>query len=344
MMGSEHRTSLSNGRIVHESAFGRITQVSADDLPIMKGLSIKRLTLAPSAVREPHWHANCVELGYCLAGDALVTLLGTGDFYSSFTIGAGQMFHIPGGALHAIENIGATQADFVIAFRHERPEDFSLRATFGAMTDASLGNAYDLPASAFSAIPKTTRGADIVQRVGQPTAPAEAAREAVNKFDIEAMPAMLHPLYGSARLGRSQFWPALTDISMYSLRVTRDGMREPHWHPETAEMGYVHSGHARMTILNPDSSTATWDLASGDVYFIPTAYPHHIEVLGAEEIHFLIFFDRSMPEDIGIRTIPAAFAPEVIAATLGVPLEELPAFPRIVADPLIVERINPQSA
>ena len=26
---------------------------------------------------------------------------------------------------------------------------------------------------------------------------------------------------------------------MYSLRVNENGMREPHWHPVTAEMGYV---------------------------------------------------------------------------------------------------------
>ncbi|MFK0165041.1 cupin domain-containing protein [Rhizobium sp. NPDC090279] len=338
-----HKTSLLNGRVVHRSDLGSVTQVNADDLPIMKGLSIKRLILAPNAIRAPHWHANCVELGYCFAGEAVVTILGTGDFYSVFKIGQGQMFHIPSGALHCIENIGATQAEFAIAFRHERPEDFSLQGTFGAMSDASLGNAYGLPASAFGAIPRTTDGAYLIRREGSPAVPSDATRKAQHKFDIEAQPAMIHASYGTARLARAQFWPALTDIAMYSLRLTDAGMREPHWHPETAEMGYVHSGHARMTILNPDATTDTWDLAPGDVYFIPRAYPHHIEVLGGEEVHFLIFFDQPMPEDIGIRTIPAAFAPEVMAATLGVPLDKLPNFPRIVDDPLVVERVNPQS-
>lgn len=342
-MPTLHQTSLVNGRVVHRSDLGSVTQVNADDLPILKGLSIKRLTLAPGAIRAPHWHANCVELGYCLTGEALVTVLGTGDFYSTFTIGTGQMFHIPSGALHSIENIGATQATFVIAFRHERPEDFSLQGTFGAMSDAALGNAYGLPSSAFAGIAKTTEGAYLIKREGPPAIPAGADREAAHKFDIEGQPATLHPSYGAVRLARAQFWPALTDIAMYSLRLSRNGMREPHWHPETAEMGYVDSGRARMTILNPDATTDTWDLAPGDVYFIPPAYPHHIEVLGADDIHFLIFFDRPMPEDVGIRTIPAALAPGVMAATLGVPLDKLPDFPHIVADPLIVERVNPQS-
>ena len=68
---------------------------------------------------------------------------------------------------------------------------------------------------------------------------------------------------------------------MFSLVITSAGMREPHWHPETAEMGYVIKGHARMTILQPsgDNKLDTYILKPGDVYFIPRAYPHHIEVI-----------------------------------------------------------------
>jgi oxalate decarboxylase len=57
-------------------------------------------------------------------------------------------------------------------------------------------------------------------------------------------------------------------------------MREPHWHPVTAEMGYVQHGDARMTVTNSDG------------YFIPRAYPHHVENIGTDEWHFLIFFDQ----------------------------------------------------
>lgn len=78
---------------------------------------------------------------------------------------------------------------------------------------------------------------------------------------------------------------------MYSLRVADDGMREPHWHPVTAEMGYVQHGDARMTIMNPDGTLDTWKLTTGDMYFI-RAYPHHIENIGADDWHFLIFFDQ----------------------------------------------------
>ncbi|MBN8995677.1 MAG: cupin domain-containing protein [Rhizobiales bacterium] len=341
-MNGKHYTSLTGGYSQHASALGAVTRVSVRELPILKGLSIKRLVLAPGSLRAPHWHANATELSYCVRGEVLVSIVGNGSTFSAFRVTAGQMFVAESGALHAIENIGESEAEFIIGFRHEQPEDFALQGAFGAMTDAVLGNAYGLPASAFAAFPRTTEGAYLVGRKGPPVVPPTADEGNPHRFDIEGESAPINLGYGSAKLARSQFWPALKDIAMYSLTVTPDGMREPHWHPETAEMGYVAAGRARMTILNPDASTDTWDLAPGDVYFIPRAYPHHIEVLGGDEIRFLIFFDQPMPGDIGFRDSTTAFADPVLAATFGVTTAQLPAFPKTWADPLIVPRVNPQ--
>ena len=341
-MPGKHYTSLVNGHSMFKSELGTVTRVSATELPILNGLSIKRLLLAPGSVRAPHWHANCAELGYCVAGSALVSILGNGSTFSAFQVTAGQMFIVESGALHAIENIGDDEAEFILAFRHEQPEDFSLQGGFGAMTDAVLGNTYGLPASAFAGMPRTTEGAYLVRRDGPPIVPPTAAENNPHKFDVERQSAPIELGYGSARLARAQFWPALKDISMYSLRVTANGMREPHWHPETAEMGYVRSGHAKMTILNPDGGTDTWELAPGDVYFIPRAYPHHIEVLDQDDIRFLIFFDQPTPGDIGFRASVSAFSAPVLAATLGFDRAHLPAFPKTFEDPLIVGRVNPQ--
>lgn len=123
-----------------------------------------------------------------------------------------------------------------------------------------------------------------------------------NRFDVEDMQApTAADGVGSAKKARAQYWKILTNIAIYSLRVEDKGMREPHWHPDTVEMGYIHEGNARMSIMDPDGSVDTFTLHEGDVYFIPASYPHQIEVLGKEEIHFLIFFDQPMPKDVGFR-------------------------------------------
>lgn len=150
---SSHTVSLLDGEIVEESEHGSMRRVTADAMPILKNLSIKRLLLNPGAMRTPHWHANANELTYCVSGTALVSVLDNHSVFSNFIVTAGQMFHIDSGALHHIENIGTDVAEFIIAFRNERPEDFGLGATFGAFTDAVLGNTYDLPSSDISKIP-----------------------------------------------------------------------------------------------------------------------------------------------------------------------------------------------
>lgn len=153
---SAHVASLTDGEIVEESDLGSIRRLTADNFPILKGLSIKRLLINPGAMRTPHWHANANELTYCVSGIALVSVLDTGSRFASFVVRTGDMFHIDSGSLHHIENIGTDTAEFIITFRNERPEDFGLGAAFGAMTDAVLGNTYDLPASDFPAIRRGT--------------------------------------------------------------------------------------------------------------------------------------------------------------------------------------------
>lgn len=338
---SRHVRSLLSAEATYSGELGTITRLTADSFPVLERMSIKRLVLEPGAIREPHWHANANELTYCISGSALVTVFDTADEFSSFTITAGQMFHVDSGGLHHIENIGETAAEFIVVFSHERPEDFSLRDSFGAMSNAVLGNTFDLPSSAFAGFPRETSSPLIVKRVGAASIPDTAGWANRHKFDVEGQLAPLKAAVGSAHLARSQYWPALKNLSMYSLRIEEDGMREPHWHPVTAELGYVHEGQARMSILAPDGSVDTYTLDAGDVYFVPRAYPHQIEVLSDGPIHFLVFFDQPTPGDIGFRASGSAFSREVLAASFGIAEADLPQLPFTSIDPLIVNRTNP---
>jgi len=338
---SRHVRSLFTAEAVYEGELGSMTRLNADSFPLLNRMSIKRMVLEPGTIREPHWHANANELTYCMTGSLLVTVFDNADEFSTFTISAGQMFHIDTGALHYIENVGDDTAELIVVFGHERPEDFSLRGAFGAMTDAVLGNTYDLPAAAFAGLTRDTSSPLLVKRDGPPEIPSTAGWANRHKFDVEGQLAPLKAAVGSAHLARQQYWPALKNLSMYSLRIEEDGMREPHWHPNTAEMGYVHAGHARMSVLDPDGTVDTYLLEPGDVYFIPRAYPHQIEVIGDDEIHFLVFFDQPTPGDIGYRASGSVFSRQVLAASFGVALDAVPVLPFTPIDPLIVGKPNP---
>lgn len=338
---SVHSTSLLNAAPIEESDLGSIRRITADSLPILNRLSIKRLVIEPGTMRTPHWHANANELTYCVAGSALVSVLDTGSEFSVFTVNAGEMFHIDSGSLHHIENIGTETAEFIIAFAHERPEDFGLAGSFGAMSNAVLGNTYDLDAADFDAMRPGLVERSLARRTGDAAVPTNARFNDPHKFAVEAQTPPVVSAVGSARLARVQYWPVLKNLSMYSLRIREDGMREPHWHPITGEMGYVQSGSGRMTVMNPDGALDTYELQQGDVYFIPRAYPHHIEVVDAPDLHFLIFFDQPTPADVGYRAAVSAYSREVLAATFNTHIDDLPDFPFTPADPLIVGRRNP---
>lgn len=342
MTGSRHVASLTVKPPDVSREGSTLSSVTSADLPLLDGLSIRRVVIAPAAVREPHWHANAAELGYCLDGQALVTIFADENRYEQFTVTAGQMYYIPSGALHTVENIGTTACEIIAGLTHEAPQDFGMRASLAVFSDAVVGNSLHVEAGALGG-----RSHDVVDDVFERVAAGPAVnvgdeRPSPNKFDVEAQSAPIQTASGTAKLARSQFWPILTDIAMYSLRISDEGMREAHWHPFTAEMGYVAKGRGRMTILDPDGQWDTYELNPGDVYFVPRAYPHHIEDLTEDgEIHFLIFFDQPMPADIGYRAGMSALRPEIVADLFKLPTDQVPAIPFTAQDPLVVERINP---
>ena len=148
---------------------------------------------------------------------------------------------------------------------------------------------------------------------------------------------------GPAIVARRDTWAALKHQAMYSLRIQGIGMRELHWHPETAELGYVLEGRARMTIQQPGGSSETYELEPGDVYFIPHAWPHHIENLGKTEIHFLVFFDSPDVQDIGYTGGISAFGDRITGPSLGLTAEQVASIPKLLSDSLLVAKVNPVS-
>ncbi len=142
-------------------------------------------------------------------------------------------------------------------------------------------------------------------------------------------------------MARQNTWPILKRQALYSLFLTDQGMREPHWHPQTGELGYVKEGNGRMSILNPEGKVDTYLLHPGDIYFVPKAYPHHIENLGPGQLHFLIFFDQAMPGDVGFSGSIRSFSNDVLGAVLKTDPQFFDQLQKYYKDLFIVDRINP---
>lgn len=339
---SKHKINLRDSRPVFQNEHGNVQQFTTNELPLLKNLSLQKIELEKDAILEPKWFVNCNTLAYVINGKTLVRTLDSASDMSCFTVDEGQMFHIHSGALFTVENIGTEKVTLLFCNRHETPHEFTLSASAGAFTDNVLANTFDISPAVFAKSPRDTKPRVIVKREGPANVPENARWPHPNRFDIEEMQApTFAPGVGSAKKARSQYWKILTNIAMYSLRVEDEGMREPHWHPETVELGFIKEGNARMSIMDPDGSVDTFTLHPGDVYFIPASYPHQIEVIGDEDIHFLIFFDQPMPKDVGFRQAGTVMSRRILAAAFGMKEKDLPEFPYENEDPLLVAKKNP---
>ena len=96
------------------------------------------------------------------------------------------MFHVDSGSLHHIENIGTELAEFIITFRTNGQRTSASVPHFGAITDAVLGNTYDLDAADFAAIRRNTADRDRRPYRG-PVVPSTAHFDDPHKFGVEAM-------------------------------------------------------------------------------------------------------------------------------------------------------------
>ncbi len=338
---STHHFQFSRVKPQNVTEGGYRIRATKSNFPALQGMSLYKLILNPKAVREPHWHANADELGYCLKGNALVSLFSTGNVRSSFLISKGESFFIPSGSLHSIENIGNETIEMILQFSNEEPEDFALSTSFGMFSDAVLGNTWHVSEKKFQDVKRSTQEVFIAEQKNPTKIPDDVHYHTPYQYNLETASPLVSNKGGCAKVARHDVWPILHRQALYSLLLHGAGMREPHWHPETAELGYVNEGKGRMSILSPSGKIDTYEMEKGDIYFIPKAYPHHIENLTDADLSILIFFDQPMPADIGFTASVKSFSNEVLTEALKTPKELFSSLPTYYQDLFIVEKINP---
>jgi oxalate decarboxylase len=323
---------------------GTRSMANADNFRILQGMSLYSLHLDEGGIREPHWHPNAVELGYCLSGRAVMTIFSPGAGHDTFTIDAGEIAFVPRGYLHHIENIYEGETKFAIAFNHERPEDIGISGAAGSIADRVLGYTFGVDSQYFDKFKKSPH--DILITRSKKSKATTITTTYYNnkisnrhKFNLKGTPPIVETKGGTASFATANNFEIVYGIACALLTLKPNGIREPHWHPNTAELDYVISGRARMTIFGPGDSVDTSEVGPGEIVFIPPAYFHYIENIDTDDdMQFAIFFNNEIPEDLGISGSFGAYSIEVIASVFGVqPTILLNSIPKYQEDLFIVE-------
>ncbi|KFO35152.1 Legumin type B [Fukomys damarensis] len=81
-------------------------------------------------------------------------------------------------------------------------------------------------------------------------------------------------------------------LSLSTLRIYNNGLRQPHFHFNANEMGYVLSGCGKVGIINTQS-TIEFNIHVGDVIFFPIGTQHYIKNTCDEDLLFILAFSTA---------------------------------------------------
>lgn len=318
-----------------QTASGTRTDVNQLDMHVLNGMSLSLLQLKPNGMREPHWHPNADELGYCLEGKALMTIFSPGAKHDTFMIEPGTLSFVPMGSLHHIENIGPGPLKMLLCFDNHNPEDLDLSSSIGAMPDTILGETFKLGAQFFSGLHAEVKPVFMADKMHHPTISASWGTNPF-KMSLEATQPQINNHGGWVKMSNSFLMPTLSGLSMYSVQLEPKGAREPHWHPNANELNYLISGTARITLLAPGGNVDTFDMKAGDMSFLPRGYLHHIENTGNVPARFAIFFNNTNPSDIGMSGCLGAYSNELLSVLFKVPVSYFDKLPKYQSDLFVV--------
>lgn len=159
----------------------------------------------------------------------------------------------------------------------------------------------------------------------------------IHTFNLEAIDPQAVCKGGTRILANANNFGILSSLACYLLILKPKGIREPHWHPNAAELDYVISGRARMTIFSPGDKTDTFEVGPNEIVFIPPGYFHYIENVDSnEDMQFAVFFNHERPEDIGISWAFGAYSNEVLGSIFGLESKILDVLPKYQEDLFVV--------
>lgn len=139
----------------------------ANDFPILAGLACFLLVLKPSGIVEPHTHPNAAELNYVINGKVRFTVFGPNGEDETSEISQGQVFFVPPGYFHYLENPDNVNGNNVVSFfDNENPEFIGIVGGLSAYSNEVLGSTFNKDPKFFSNLPKLDKNVFIASGTG----------------------------------------------------------------------------------------------------------------------------------------------------------------------------------
>ena len=281
-------------------------------------MAIRSEQLDPGALQAPHWHPDAGEVHYVMAGQGTAGVVSPGGEHAIFDLRPGSVSFFPKGHYHYVHNTGAEPLRVLAAFTHETPTQFSAGDAIGFVPKPILAQVLGVAAADFPDLPAPA---------GRPRRVAEAAVElpAIDPAATAPEPYTLNldelePVAyegGTVTNVRGKELARLDGICFLPLYVEAGGVREPHWHPNAAELIYILSGEAEIGLVGPDGLRETFTIGPGDLAFFPTNWFHYVASIGTEPLDSIVYLSHAAPTRIDLSDMVGFLPRAVTAVSVG---------------------------
>jgi len=294
---------------------GSITYVTSKEVPGFVNISFANLTLKLKGSLEPIWHPNANKIGYCIQGKVLVSIRSPGEA-EVFTVQKGEIFFIPQGYVHHIENIGEGASIINFALNHSNPEVMYLSKAVGSISDSVFTATFNTKSKFVEGLIKSKNN-DPFKILSQIKKELKVIPSRY-KFNIEASSKPVLTKGGYLQLGTKANLPILQGLGILGFGLNPKGIVEPHWHTNAGELVYIVKGKTRITVLSPEGNVDVLEVNAGEGAFAAASHFHNIENIGTDDVEVIAFFSHAEPDYIGIGEVVGSYSNEALGSIFSV--------------------------
>jgi oxalate decarboxylase len=314
-MSSQYFFSLKSTKPHLTQEGGSLTYVTSKEMPGLVGMSFAHLKLKKRGALEPIWHPNAHKMGYCLGGNVLVSIR-TPEGIEVFTVQKGEMFFIPQGYVHHIENLDNKDSSINFALNCTNPEVMFLSKAVYSISDNVFNSTFNTTSRFVHGLKRSINHELLTTLPKIKDAPDYIASR--YKFDIKDSSKAILTKGGYLQVGTKTNLPVLNGLGLLNFGLNPHGSVEPHWHTNAGELVYIVKGKTRITLLSPSGKVDVLTVSGGEGAFAPASHFHNIENIGAEDVEVTAFFNHAEPDYIGIGEVVGSCSNDVLASIFNV--------------------------
>lgn len=280
-----------NGDINKNQAGIRIAETAKqfDDLGLSGLLFYYKLY--DHSMRVPHWHANAVEVGVVLNGKMKITIWDGFGQAKIFTVEKNGTWLIPQASVHALENVGDGELDFIVAYNSNNAADRDFATAWAALPNTLLEKSLGLTAEEISTLKKTTQNR--LSLYDPASKPENINLPSPLSSNFSTVNAIYSSDLGSIKRIDEKTNPNMQSMALQQTFLQPGGMREPHWYTGADTLLYIRKGKAFFTMMNDVGKVYNALVTEGDLIFIPVGTFHSYINVATEALEIYEVFNAS---------------------------------------------------